>query len=165
MGMTVRDATEADLPAIVAITNHEIRTGLALWNDTPVTLENRAAWLAERRAAGYPVLVAETEGKVAGFGSYGPFRPQEGYRHTVEHSVYVDQAFRRRGFGDALLAALVAHAGASGMHAMVGAVGAANAGSIALHLRHGFAATASLPQVGRKFDLWHDLVFMHRLLG
>ncbi len=161
----IRDAVDADLPTIVAITNHEILTGLALWNDTPVTIENRTTWLRERQAAGFPVLVAEAEGVAVGFGSYGPFRPHEGYRHTVEHSVYVETSFRGRGFGDALLSALMSHAEAAGMHAMIGAVGAANAASIALHERHGFAAAARLPQVGRKFDQWHDLVLMHRLLG
>lgn len=161
----IRDATDADLPVIVAITNHEILTGLALWNDTETTLESRAAWMRERQAAKLPVLVAEADGQACGFGSFGPFRPQEGYRQTVEHSVYVDASFRRRGLGDLLLGALVARAQESGLHAMIGAVGAGNAGSIALHRRHGFAATAVLPQVGRKFGQWHDLVFMHRLLG
>jgi L-amino acid N-acyltransferase YncA len=150
----IRAATVDDLPRILAITNHEILTGTALWNITPATLETRGAWMQERLQAGFPVLVAELDGCVQGFGSYGPFRPHDGFRQTVEHSLYVDPAFQRRGQGDALLGALVGHATA-----------AENTGSIALHARHGFAALPPLPQVGAKFGRWLDLVFVHRLLG
>ncbi len=161
----IRAATVDDLPRILAITNHEILTGTALWSITPATLETRGAWMQERLQAGFPVLVAELDGGVQGFGSYGPFRPHDGYRQTVEHSLYVDPAFQRRGQGGALLGALVAHATAAGLHAMIGGIAAENAASIALHARHGFAALPPLPQVGAKFGRWLDLVFVHRLLG
>ena len=163
--MLIRDAGSADLPRILAITNHEILTGTALWTIVPATPAGRGAWIEERQAAGYPVLVVEHEGDVAGFGSYGAFRPHDGYLHTVEHSLYIDPAAARRGLGAAMLDALIRHATAAGRHAMIGGIEAGNAASIALHERAGFRAAGTLPQVGRKFDRWLDLVFMHRLLG
>ena len=160
----VRPAETADLPAILAITNDAIRTGTALWSITPTTLEARTAWMEERLAEQFPVLVAHQAGRVLGFASYGRFRPHEGYAHTVEHSLYVDAAARRAGVGRALLGALLDCASAAGKHVMIGGVEAQNAASIALHEQFGFTRAAVLEQVGRKFDRWLDLLFMLKRL-
>ncbi|HTH99698.1 MAG TPA: GNAT family N-acetyltransferase [Acidisoma sp.] len=162
--MPIRPATERDLPAILAITNHAILHTTASWQTKPHTMEMRAAWLAERRMAGLPVLIAEADGEVAGYGSYGSFRAYEGYALTVEHSIYVEERFQGQGLGRALLAALIDHATAAGMHVMVGVISAENTVSIALHERFGFEVTGRLPEVGRKFDRWLDLVLMQKIL-
>jgi phosphinothricin acetyltransferase len=153
----IRDATEPDLPAILAYTT-------AIWSITPADLAARTQWWRDRVAQNFPVLVAEDAGEVAGFGSFGPFRPHEGYFHTVEHSVYVAPDAQRRGIGTALLHALIERAVAQGKHAMVGGIDADNHVSLALHLRFGFQETGRLPQVGRKFDRWLDLVLMQKAL-
>ncbi len=161
----VRDAAEADVAAITAITNEAILNTTANWNLAPVTAEARAAWLAARRRAGLPVLVAERAGRVLGFGSFGPFRPFEGYLHTVEHGLYVEPAAHRTGAGAALMAELIRRAAAGGMHVMVGAIEARNVASLALHERFGFVRVGLMPEVGRKFDRWLDLVLMQKVLG
>jgi L-amino acid N-acyltransferase YncA len=161
----LRDATHADLPRILEITNDAILRTTAIWSLEPTTLEERRAWFDARRERGYPVLVAtDPEGLVLGFASYGEFRPRAGYRHTVEHSLYVDAALRGRGIGSALLAALIERARADGHHAMVAGIDGENHGSIRLHERFGFRAAGRLHEVGRKFDRWLDLVFMERRL-
>jgi L-amino acid N-acyltransferase YncA len=111
------------------------------------------------------VLVATEGAAVLGFASYGSFRPWEGYKHTVEHSVYVDAAARGKGVGRVLLSALIDHATASGKHVMVAGIDASNAVSIRLHETLGFITAGTLTQVGRKFDRWLDLLFMQRLLS
>ena len=95
--MDIRDAREADASGILRIYNDAVANTTAIWNDRLSSLESRVAWLNERRQAGYPVLVAAEEGNVLGYASFGAFRPWDGYRHTVEHSVYVDGAARKRG--------------------------------------------------------------------
>ena len=160
----IRDATERDLPDILAITNQAILHTTALWINTPATLEQRTAWWRDRVAADCPVLVAEEESRVVGFAAYGPFRPYEGYLYSVEHSVYVDPAAQGRGTGRALLGQVIEHARAHGKHAMIGGIDAANNVSLRLHAAFGFAETGRLPQVGRKFDRWLDLVFMQLML-
>ena len=162
--MLVRDAGEADLPVILAITNDAVLSTTALWTVTPVSLEQRRAWFEERRAAGFPVLVAESGGEVTGFGSYGSFRAWEAYAATVEHSVYVDARHRGRGAGRALVVALVERARAAGLHAIVGGIEAGNAASLRLHESLGFERAGVLPQVGRKFGRWLDLAFVVKLL-
>ena len=160
----IRDATEADLPRILAITNQAITEGTALWTIQPATLETRAAWMRERFAAGFPVLVGHQEDEVIGFGSFGAYRPWDGYAHTVEHSLYVDPAAQRRGCGRLLLNSLIDRARATGKHAMVGGIEASNTASIALHRAAGFEEAGVLREVGRKFDRWLDLLFMVRYL-
>lgn len=162
--MNIRNATTADLPKILAITNDAILHTTSSWNIHPTTLEARTQWLADRHAAGLPVLVAVIDGAVAGYGSYGSFRAWDGYALTVEHSIYVDSAFRRQGAGRLLLAALIDHATEAGMHVMMGVISADNEVSIQLHAQFGFDIVGRLPEVGRKFDRWLDLVLMHKTL-
>jgi len=105
--------------------------------------------------------------RVVGVATYGDFRDsvqREGYRFTVEHTVHVDERTRGLGVGRALMEALVARAQAAGLHAMIGAVDGENHESIAFHERLGFAEVGRLPEVGRKFDRWLDLVLMQRTL-
>jgi phosphinothricin acetyltransferase len=165
MNLVIRPAAEPDLPAILEITNEAIRNSTALWTITPTTLQSRREWAFARAADGFPVLVAEQAGGVLGFGSYGQFRPHEGYAHTVEHSLYVHAGARRLGIGRSLLAALVDHAAQAGKHVMIGGIEARNVGSISLHERAGFTRSALLLQVGRKFDRWLDLLFMQKRLA
>lgn len=160
----IRDAGPGDLEAILALTNWAVRHSTALWSSEPETLAMRAAWLAERRAAGFPVLVAAAAGRFQGFASYGPFRARDGYRLTVEDSLYVVPEAQGRGVGRALLAALLEHARARGLHAMIGGIEAGNIASLRLHAALGFREVGRLPEVGRKFDRWLDLVLMQRLL-
>jgi len=160
----IRPAVEADLPAILAIYNDAVLNTTAIWNWDTVDLANRRAWFAARRAQNYPVLVAdEGQGAIA-YASFGDWRPFDGYRHSVEHSVYVGPAAQRRGLGSALLEALIGEARRLGKHVILGGIDATNEPSLALHRRHGFTETARMPQVGQKFGRWLDLVFMQKQL-
>ena len=162
--MIVRDAEDHDLEAVRRIYNDAVAHTTAIWNEVIVDLDDRRRWAAARRAFGYPVLVAEVAGEVAGYGSFGDFRAFDGYRHTCEHSVYVDDRFRRRGIARALVTELEARASRLGKHAMIAGIEAGNAASIALHVELGFVEVGRLPQVGRKFERWLDLVFMEKIL-
>jgi phosphinothricin acetyltransferase len=110
------------------------------------------------------VIVARAEGEVAGFASYGAFRPWPGYRLTVEHSVYVAAPLRRRGAGRRLVVELLDRARADGMHVVVAGIDAANDASLRLHEGLGFEQVGRLPQVARKFDRWLDLVLLQLTL-
>ena len=163
--MTIQDATSADLPSILAIYNDAVEHTTAIWNETRVDLANRQAWLSERQSAGFPVLVARNDAdEVVGYASYGPWRTIEGFRHTVEHSVYVRPDCHGQGLGTRLLQALITRAKAQGLHVMVAAIESGNLASIALHQRSGFVVTGQMPQVGRKFGRWLDLTFMQLIL-
>ncbi len=162
---TIRPATSADLPAILAIYNDAVLHTTASYDLEPSTLEQRAAWFAERTHHGFPILVAELECVVTAFGAYGAFRAKSGYRFTVEHSLYVAPEWRGRGLGRAMLEQLIRLAQADGKHAMIGGVDAENAASIALHISLGFVEVARFREVGHKFGRWLDIIFMELLLA
>ena len=164
--MEIRDATEADLAEILAIYNEVIANSTAVYADRPSTLDERRAWLVQRRQGDYPVIVATDGRGVLGFASFGDWRGQwSGYRYTVEHTVHVRADARGGGVGTALMAALLERGAALGKHVMIGAVDAANVSSRRFHERLGFAEAAHFREVGRKFDRWLDLVFVQRFLN
>jgi len=164
MNFTIEAAAPVDIPAIAAILNDAIVSSVAAWREAPMTQEEIAAWFEERRRD-FAVLVARgTDGAVLGYASYGAFRAYSGYRHTVEHSVYIRGDVRGLGIGKALLARLAERARAQGFHVMIGGLEANNAASIALHAGQGFVETARMPEVGRKFDRWLTLVFVQKIL-
>jgi phosphinothricin acetyltransferase len=162
--LQIREASEADLPGLLAIYNDVIATSTAIYSSTAVSLDERVRWWHERTAQGYPVLIARDAGGVAGFASFGDFRAWPGYRFTVEHSVHVRGDGRGRGTGTRLLQQLLGRAAALGKHVMVAGVDAANSASIRFHQRLGFQQSGQLREVGYKFDRWLDLVFLQRML-
>ncbi len=163
--MIIRDAAEADLPALRDIFNDAVLNTTAIWMDNVVDLANRQAWFAARAQQGYPILVAENaDGEVVGYASFGDWRPFDGFCHTVEHSVYIRADQRGKGLGPQLLTALIERAKACDKHVMVAAIESGNAASIGLHQRLGFTITGQMPQVGRKFGRWLDLTFMQLIL-
>lgn len=162
--VNIRDAETADLEAITAIHNDAVANTTAIWNEDPVDVADRAAWLAERADRGFPVIVAVDDSGLVGYASFGGFRPHSGYRHTVEHSVYVRDGERGRGIGKALMVELIERARTLGVHVMVAAVDSTNLGSIVMHKRLGFTQVGRMPQVGAKFGRWLDLTLLQLVL-
>jgi phosphinothricin acetyltransferase len=156
----IRDATSADLDALLEIHNEAIRNSRAIWIDNEVERSDREAWFAQHRADGHPVLVAEVNGAVVGYAAYGWYRPRPGYRFTVENSVYLRPEAQRLGIGRALMVEIIAAARAAGMHSMIAGIEASNTGSIALHEALDFVEVGRMPQVGIKYGDWLDLVLM-----
>ena len=161
----IRDALESDLPAIRAIYNDAVLNTTAIWNEQPVDLANRQTWFNARQAQQNPILVSVENGEVTGYASFGDWRPFEGFRYSVEHSVYVRSDQRGKGLGPLLMAALIERARECGKHVMVAAIESGNQASIRLHERQGFITTGQMPQVGIKFGRWLDLTFMQLALN
>ncbi len=158
--MQIRDAVDADLDQITAIYNEVLTHSTAIYIDHPTTREERLAWWKERVAQGYPVLVAAEGDKVAGFASFGDFRPRPGYRFTVEGTVHIHSEWRGRGLGTQLLKALVERAAALGKHTMIAGVDSENTASLRYLERFGFQRVGCLAEVGYKFDRFLSLVFL-----
>ena len=163
--MDIRDATEEDLPGMLAIYNEVVETSTAIYRDDPMPLPEYQAWWRARVAQGYPVLVAAEDASVVGLASFGDFRVWPGYRFTVEHSVHVRADQRGHGIGSRLIQALIHEAEQRGKHVMIAGVDADNAASIHFHRRLGFEAVAHFREVGFKFGRWLDLVFLQRMLA
>ena len=162
--MRIRPARPADLPALLEIYNDAVVHTTSSWDLLPWTPVEHAEWYATKVGHGHPVLVADDDGEVVGYAAYGPFRPKAGYSRTMEHSVYVLPSHQGRGIGRALLVAVIEAARADGVHSLIGGLSADNEVSMALHRSLGFVEVGRLPEVGRKFDRWLDLVLLQLFL-
>jgi len=162
--MTLRDAGEGDLPAILAIYNHAVQHSTATADAEPHTLEQRREWWHARVRDGLPVIVAVEGGAVLGWGSLSRYHARWGYRFTVENSVYVDAGARNRGVGKRLLEELIVRARKGGFHAIVASLDGENAASRRIHEQAGFVERGRLPEIIHKFDRWLDVVYLQLTL-
>ena len=164
--LRIRDAGPGDVPAMARIYADEVLHGTASYEYVPPDDAEFMRRFAALRDAGYPYLVAELGGRVAGYAYASAYRTREGYRWTAEDSVYLDSGCRGRGIGRALLEALVRRCEALGYRRMVAVIGdGANAASIALHERTGFRVMGRFPGLGFKHGRWLESVQMMRTLG
>lgn len=162
----IRPATLTDLPAITAIYAREVLEGTATFELDPPDLVEMTRRFEGLMAGGFPYFVADDGGTMAGYAYAGPYRPRPAYRFTVENSVYLTPHAQRRGIGFSLLRALIAACEAKGHRQMIAVIGdSANAGSIGVHRKCGFAMIGTHPNVGFKFGRWLDTVMMQRALG
>lgn len=162
----IRDATEADLPAIQAIYAHHVLHGVASFEETPPSVDALRERLAAVHSHGLPYMVAQIDGKVAGYCYATPYRPRAAYRNTIEDSIYIDDAFRGRGLGRILLEALIARCEAGPWRQMVSVIAdGGSGGSLSLHRSLGFELVGTLKAVGFKHGRWLDTTLMQRTLG
>jgi L-amino acid N-acyltransferase YncA len=164
LSINIRKATEQDLPAMLEIYNDIIINTTAVWQYDTHTLEMRQEWFKTKQEQGFPVFVAEDNGIIVGFSTYGTFRAWQGYKHTVENSVYVASNQRGKGIGKLLLPPLIEAAKQQGIHAIVAGIDATNDASIHLHEQFGFVEVAHFKEVGYKFDKWMDLKFLELIV-
>lgn len=163
MQVLIRPATTADAEATVDIYNVEVATSDVTFDLVARTLDEQRVWL-DARSGALEVIVAEIDGRVAGFASLSTYRERAAYRGTVEDSVYVHADARGQGVGKALLAGIVDVASARGFHTVIGRVVGGHDASIALHRATGFEHVGVEREVGRKFGRWLDVVVMQKLL-
>ncbi|MEO7978411.1 N-acetyltransferase family protein [Flavobacterium sp.] len=164
MKIDIRPYKTEDTQIILDIINYNIVHSTALYDYTIRSYEQQKNILDEKIAKQFPVIVAELEGKVVGFGMYSEFRFREAYKYTVEHSVYVDQNAHGKGIGKILLQELIILAKAQGLHTMIGVIDAENKSSIDFHEKFGFKTVGIIKESGYKFDRWLDSVFMQLIL-
>ena len=157
--------TPEHLPVIREILNDAIANTTALYEYAPRTEETMREWFAVRERDGIPVVGIEWEpGVLAGFATWGPFRPRAAYKYSIEHSVYVDERFRGEGVGRQLLQAIIAAAKKREIHMIIAGIDATNVASVALHSSLGFRCCGTVREAGFKFGRWLDLEFWQLIL-
>ncbi len=160
---TIRPATIADLRAINDIFNHYVHHSTCVWTTSPCSDGERRAWYEEHGKT-MPAIVAESNGRILGWGALSSFRTAYTLAGTLEDSVYVHHEFRRQGIGRRLLQALIDEARHVGIHSILANISADQQPSIHLHEAFGFHEVAHLREVGRKFNRWLDAVYLQLLL-
>jgi len=161
--LTIRQATEADAGALVAIYAPYVE-------ETPISFEAVAPSADEFAArmrkylSAWQYLVAERDGRIVGYAYGGTHRERAAYRYSVEVSAYVDRACHRQGIGRALYAKLFDDLAAKGYCEAFAGITYPNEASIGLHAAAGFTMIGIFRRIGWKFDRWHDVAWMQRSL-
>jgi phosphinothricin acetyltransferase len=161
--LLIRRATPDDAAAIAAIWNPYIRDTAVTFNPAEKSGPEVAQMIADRDRLGHATFVA-VAGDIIGFATYAQFRGGAGYATCMEHSILLAPATRGQGAGRGLITAICDHARSAGAHQMIAGVSAENPDGVAFHARMGFAEIARVPQAGRKFDRFIDLVLMQKFL-
>jgi L-amino acid N-acyltransferase len=162
--ISIRPATDADLPEILAIVNHAIANTTAIYDVDERSPTQQRDWFTDKTSKNEPVIIAEFQDKVVGFGAYGIFKPKVGYRFSVEHSVYVHHEQTGQGIGKQLLSRLIEIAKSQRIHTMVGYIDSENTGSIAFHKQFGFVEIGVLKEIGFKFGRRLNVSLMQLML-
>jgi phosphinothricin acetyltransferase len=161
---SIRDATEADLPAIFAIYNDAILNSTATWDLTEVLPAEQLLWLDEHQEPYCAIVACDDNGTVCGWASLSRYRVKPGYRFSVEETVYIHTDHHRLGLGRLLVMEVVERARAGGFRTILAKISADNEASIALHAALGFVDAGRERQVGFKFGRWLDLATMQLML-
>lgn len=160
----IREAGGGDAEAIRAIYNDAVLNTTAVFDYTPREPQAQLDWLTMKAEQKLPVLVAEEDGTVLGYCSYGPFRPWPAYLYTVENAIYVAPASRGKGIGKLLMTPLLDIAKSRGLRTMIAGITADNAASLHLHEGLGYIRAGLIREAGWKFERWLDLIFLQRML-
>ena len=164
MKINIRPYKTEDTQAILEIINHNILHSTALYDYNIRTYEQQKNILEDKISKNFPVIVAELDGNVVGFGMYSEFRFREAYKFTVEHSVYVNESFHGKGIGKLLLQELIALARKQNLHTMIAVIDSENQSSVEFHEKFGFETVGIIKESGFKFDRWLHSVFMQLIL-
>jgi L-amino acid N-acyltransferase len=152
--------------AILGILNDAIVSSTAVYDYHPRALESMAPWFEAKRVRNFPVWGAVGDAnELLGFATYGTFRPWQGFKYSVEHSVYVASHARGQGIGRVLMQRLIETAREQQYHLLIGGIDASNAQSIAFHEQLGFVHAGTIKQAGFKFGRWLDLAFYQLTLS
>jgi len=165
--LKIRDAQAEDAHAITAIYAWHVLNGRASFEEVPPTVEEMRERMSTVVSVGLPWLVAIYQGIVVGYCYATPYRPRPAYRYTIEESIYVEASTPGRGFGSALLSALITRSEEGPWRQMIAIVGDGpnNTGSLRLHKKHGFEVAGQLRSVGFKKGGWRDTLIMQRPLN
>lgn len=158
--MSIRDARESDLPAIVDIYNSTVPSRMVTADTSPVSVEDRTVWFHEHKTGFRPLWVVEEDGKVNAWLSFQSFYGRPAYSGTAEISIYVAENHRRRGIGHMLLERAIEHSPEVGVKNLVGFIFAHNDPSIGLFERFGFERWGLLPNVAVLDGIERSLVIM-----
>lgn len=153
------NARREHLQDILNIYNDAILNTTAVYTYKPQTLDMRELWYSQKLEEGYPILVYELDNKAVGFATFGPFRDWPAYKYSIEHSVYTEANYRKKGIATALLNELIAIAKKKEYMTLIAGIDATNETSIALHRKFGFSYVGTIHKAGYKFNRWLDLAF------
>jgi L-amino acid N-acyltransferase YncA len=163
VAVRIRLATARDGEAVAAIYRPVVAETAISFETTPPDQEEMARRIDETLQS-YPWLVCDIDGLTAGYAYAARHRVRGAYQWSVDTSVYIADAYRRRGVGRGLYTSLFAILAAQGYFNAFAGIALPNPASVALHQSMGFEAIGVYRGVGYKFDRWHDVGWWQLML-
>lgn len=155
----LRPGKVEDMAGILEIYNDAILHTTAVYTYAPFDQAYGQKWFKAKEAGNWPLLVAEEDGKIAGFATFGSFRDWPAYKYTIEHSIYIHPAYRHKGLASQLMQRLIAIANEREFATLVAGIDGENEASLALHVKLGFKKVGEIKKAGYKFGRWLTLAF------
>ncbi len=162
--LVLRSFRKTDIAQITAIYAHYVKTSAVTFDTEAPDVQQMDDKFARLAKAGHPVIVAQYQNRVAGFAYASSFRARPAYRFTCENALYLAPEMVGRGFGGLLLGELIEQSRTRGFNQMVAIITAGTDNSVALHKKHGFEILGRFPELGYKFERWHDVIHMQKKL-
>jgi L-amino acid N-acyltransferase len=160
--MRIRKAVAADLAEITDIYNHAIQHTVATFDTEPKSMEKQQDWF-DAHGQQFPLLVAEENGQVIGWGSLSQWSDRCAYSATAEASLYIKEEERGKGTGKALITELLKDGQKAGLHTVIARIVEGNAASIRLCESLGFTNIGTMREVGRKFGKLLDVHMLQKI--
>jgi phosphinothricin acetyltransferase len=154
----IREATIEDIKAINNIYNTAVKSLNVTMDIKSKPLEEQKKCFKEHKENNLSVIVAKTKDKIVGWASLSKWSHKEGYKYTVENSIYIDNNYRKKGIGTKLLKQLIIEAKEKGYNNLIAQIAEGNSSSVKLHKKHGFKKVGVLKKAGYKFDRFHDVI-------
>ncbi len=156
--MIIRKAKIEDLKELLEIYNYEVENGVATLDLEPKTLKEWERWFYAHNIDNHPIIVAEIEGRIAGYATLSSYREKEAFKSTVELSIYIRVDYRRRGLASALMKSILEEAKKDERtHTIVSVITSGNKASEKLHEKFGFEFCGTIKEVGIKFGEYRDI--------
>lgn len=160
----VRNATIEDASEILAIYRpYVLNTAISFEVEVPTVEE------ISQRIVNYsinnPYLVATKDDKILGYAYSAPFSPRKAYEYSSEISLYIDEAAKGLGIGSLLYLKMEAELQARGIVQLISSITASNTASLAFFEKYDFIKAGQIPNIGYKFDQWHDVIWMMKTIN
>ena len=162
-GVSIRPAEINDLEAMTHLYNHFVEATSVTFDIETFTTEERESWFAQFNQTGpHQLFLAECEGVLAGYAGSMTHRAKPAYNISVETTIYVGERFARMGIGHRLYQRLFTALEKEDLRSIFAAVTLPNDASIRFHKSHGFTEIGTFHEIGRKFGLYHDVMWFER---
>ncbi len=163
--LAIRSAMLADAEPLRALRNHYIASSQATFDEHPLAIEAVEAWMLGFADTGrHRLLVAERQGRLAGFACSQPYRAHPAFRMTIETSIYVAPDAAGQGVGSRLYDTLFAALAGEALHRAVVGIALPNEASVRLHRRHGFTEVGRFDDYAIKHGEFISSIWMQKFL-
>lgn len=169
--LIIRTATLDDAEELLKIYAPYVEdTAISFEYEVPTVDEFRSR--IENTLKKYPYIVAEVNGKIAGYSYCGEFKSRAAYNYDVETTIYLSGDMKGKGIGRRLYLELeerLKKQNILNMNACIATIDIEDEhltnGSTKFHEKMGYRTVGEFRQCGYKFGRWYNMIWMEKMIG